>query len=305
MLPSKNWQVYDDIIKALGEQEETLISDELDFLEEIGMITSSTSPELTDDGDAYFQARFIQNDKTAGIEILKTLLLKYRPVEALVQLLWGVRAASKENALTILKSRGFWDCSGSAPLTHLLVLLNQVGIVTYSRKTGSLKINVNPNLEETKSPPNIFVDPDKPYSNLMWLRRILSDCKGYIYWLDKHFYKEGLEQIWEVADGERINEVKIISLELKDNLTKNAKKEYKKLQAELAKRDISLEWYVIDSKDIRDDHDRWIIGDGSLRNVPNVHAILNGQRSELNESSNHDEMIKVFRDYLAKSKLVA
>jgi hypothetical protein len=62
-----------------------------------------------------------------------------------------------------------------------------------------------------------------------------------------------------------------------------------------------VEWRVIDSTKIRDTHDRWIIGDESARNVPNVNAIISGQHSELNLSSQRDEISQLFEAYWAES----
>ena len=297
-LPQKPWKVLEGYVRSIGENEKPdSVADDEKFFRGIGLLNSFG--KLTEKGRSYFEEKFIKGNHSEAKRVLGFCLLDYPPVEAITQYLWGVKAATAESVLTILKANGFWYYSGTAPLTHLLELLNEVRIIRYDRRNKKIVVLKNPG---SQSPPrNIFIDSSKPYSNVVWIKRVLSECDEFIYWIDKHFQKEALEWIWEVADASRMKEIKIMSLDTGENLNKKAKDEYRRLKKELSLKRIDLTWYTIDSREIRDMHDRWILGKDYARNVPNVNAILSGQRAELSRSDNFDEIFKAFKEYLQKA----
>jgi len=96
----------------------------------------------------------------------------------------------------------------------------------------------------------------------------------------------------------------ILSLDLgESNLGPETKKYYKRFKQEMKNKEITAIWSTIDSKSVRDSHDRWIMDEnGYLRNVPNVNAISSGQRSEISVSENYDKLRPIFEEYWRKSK---
>jgi hypothetical protein len=110
------------------------------------------------------------------------------------------------------------------------------------------------------------------------------------------------QSTWEVADGNKISEVRIISLKLNDHEGKRVSRDYRDLRREFVSRSVDLEWRTIDSAMIRDTHDRWIIGNSEAWNVPNVGAIYSGQHSEINESEHAADLQKIFDGYWKLSK---
>lgn len=307
LLPQKPWKTFERFIKSIGENEEPdWDGDDKVFLQNIGFLSDFFGPlavELTEQGQAYFEEKFIRGNLNEARRMLNSCLYSYPPAEAITQYLWGIKNATTGNALTVLKTTGFWIYGGVTPLTHLLELLNEAKVIRYDRKNKKVIVLENPG---SQNPPrSIFIDPSRPYSNVLWIKRVLGECKEFIYWIDKHFQKEALEWIWEVADASKIKEIKIISLNLGENLNKKAKDEYKRLRKELSLKKIDLTWYVIDSRKIRDIHDRWILGKGYARNVPNVNAILSGQRAELSYSDNFDKILTAFKEYLKVASPVA
>jgi hypothetical protein len=63
---------------------------------------------------------------------------------------------------------------------------------------------------------------------------------------------------------------------------------------------MQLDWRVIVSTASRNTHDRWVIGDESARFVSNANAIVSGQHSELNLSSQREELARLFDAYSLK-----
>lgn len=302
MLPQSNWKKLQGHIKVAGEvgAVDSIFDDDYQFLEDIGIFSPAARGELTELGEAIFDALYIRCDGEDK-KLLCQLLLSFPPTLAIQQYLWGVAKVATEQVLTVLKKTGFWSYVSNEPLTHFLDILNYTEIINYHKKSREVKILISPDTPYV--PKNVFIDPSRPFSNIIWVKRVLGECEGSIHWLDKHFQKEALEWLWAIADANRISEIRILSLDMGDvNLGADARSAYKRFKKEMDNKGINVTWATIDSRDIRDAHDRWIIGEnGYLRNIPNVNAICSGQRSEMNYSENHDEASTAFESYWAKS----
>lgn len=303
LLLQNNWKKTLPYIQAAGENGSISkhdLGDDYSFWEELGVFEKSATGELSDTGRAIFESIYIRRDAKEK-EMFQHLLLSFPPTIAIQQYLWGVSEVNVDQVLTVLKTTGFWFYESKEPLTHFLDFLNYAEIITYHKKTRAVKILISPDTPRT--PKNIFIDPARPFSNILWIKRVLAECEGSIMWLDKHFQKEGLEWIWSIADSDRIKEIRILSLNMGDiNLGSDARKYFKRFKQEMENKGIKTSWATIDSTKIRDTHDRWILDEvGYLRNVPNVNAISSGQRSEMNLSENYDDAHVAFKKYWLES----
>ena len=303
LLPSKSWDAYEALLRAVGEHRTVDNENDIAFLAALGLIeeaprpaTRTGRPTLTTDGSRYFTERFIRKDAEAATQILKVQIAGYPPAAAVVQFLAGIKDADRSTAETVLRSQGIGGDLTDRKLGSLLMLMGRAGLIKYAKNKGTISVLAQP-AADASPPPSIFVSPETPFGNRAWLRRILQECEGFIYWLDKHFMPTGLEFLWEAADGNRISEIRVLSLALPDNTTKRGVKDYKRLQMELGSRPITFEWRVIDSKGVKATHDRWVIGQSTARNIPNLNAILSGQHSEINRSDQHQELKKLFEAY--------
>lgn len=306
LLPSKNWKIIKLFIKSVGEDhsiDKGAISDDYQFLESLGIFDKTTNGKLTDTGIIFFESAFIKYDGKEK-EILRSLLLSYPVTIAIQQYLWGIKDIKIDQILATLKLTNLWSYDSTERLTHFLDLLNYVEIINYNKKFRKIEILIPP--DTSNIPKNIYIDPARPFSNILWIKKVIGECEGFVYWLDKHFQKEALEWLWAVADANKIKEIKIISLDLGDkNLNSEAKKCYKRFKQELNNKGIIATWATIDSKLINDSHDRWILGKNNyLRNLPNVNAISSGQRSEINLSENYSEIIIAFNKYWSMAKKI-
>lgn len=301
-LPQVSWSDHEKLFKLFVEEDESALGDQFGFLKHLGFISDNVlGAELTELGQQYYDARFIRSDIETSNTLLKESLLKFPPAEILLQLLNGVNNAKRDNALSVLKSRDFWYYDDETPLTHFLLLLNQVGLVAYSKKLRTLRILYNIHDSSIDIPPNIFIDSSTPYANIEWLRKVLKSCTNHIFWLDKHFVKQGLSYIWETADANRVKNITVLSISLKEH-DKKTIDEYRRLKKELTNKNIKFNWLIIDSKEIRDSHDRWILTKDKGWNLPDINTVLSGSRSEINESPNYKEVIGAFRMYAKEAK---
>ncbi|GAA1962828.1 hypothetical protein GCM10009798_23270 [Nocardioides panacihumi] len=299
MLPDRGWKTYEDALRRVGERRpENADEPLLAFLDVIGLVTGDPRA-LTEDGSAYFAARFIRGDEDAAGAVLHRRVMAHPAATAITQLLAGVPGADRDRAETVLRSQGFPGVTDRS-VGSLLTLMDRAGLVEYNPRKASLHVLDSPATAVGEAvPPSVFISPSTPYGNKVWLRRVLAECEGSIDWLDKHFMPVALEALWEAVDGSRVSRVRVLSLRLSEHEGKRPLRQYRDLRREFAERSVALSWRTIDSTKIRDTHDRWIIGDGSARNVPNVNAIYTGQHSELILSGQRDELARLYDGYWA------
>jgi hypothetical protein len=298
MLPDRGWQSYEDALRRVGERRPAARGDEslLAFLATVGLLDEDRAT-LSAPGKDYFSALFIKGDVATADAVLHRSVLDYPPATAVTQLLAGVPGANRAGVETVLRSQGF-EIGSDRAVGSLLKLMDRAGLVVYNSRTSDVRVLDSPATAAAEVvPPSVFVSPATPFGNKVWLRRVLAECSGSIDWLDKHFMPVAFEALWEAVDGSNVSRVRILSLRLQEHDGKRGLRQYRDLRAELAGRSVALEWRTIDHTKIRDTHDRWIVGGDSARNVPNVNAIYTGQHSELNASSQREELARLFDAY--------
>lgn len=284
-------------MRSIGEFRAGTPADSLPFLRALGFVEPSDPPRLTAVGTEYFQASFVRGNEQAAVSILQDALKQLPPVIAVAQLLDGIAGRTRESVDTVLRSQGFGQNLKDRDLGFFVALLSRAGILSYVKSTGAVSVLVHPAREEAV-PASVFISPGTPFGNRVWLRRILEEATGDLRWLDKHFTSAAFEVIWEAIDGNQVSRARILSIYLPEvHGGKRVRRDFANLRSELTARGVTMEWRVIDSTKIRDTHDRWVIGDNSARNVPNVNAIISGQHSELNLSSQRDELALLFDAY--------
>jgi hypothetical protein len=302
MLPDRAWKSYEGALRRVGEHRPPGRGDEgmRPLLVRLGLL-GDRQAGLTDSGQAYFDAAFIKGDLAASDEVLRRCVLDFPPATAVVQLLAGVPGADRGRVETVLRSQGIPGVSDRT-VGSLLTLMTRAGLVEYAQRTGAVRVLETPATDVAEAvPTSVFVSPATPFGNKVWLRRVLAECRGSLDWLDKHFMPVALEALWEAVDGAHVSRVRILSLRMSEHEGKRPLRQYRDLRRELAERSVDLSWRTIDSKMIRDTHDRWIIGGDTARNVPNVNAIYTGQNSELNLSGQRDELARLYDDYWSQA----
>ncbi len=294
--PVKTWEQYEAVIRAAGERR-TVEPADAEFIVDIGLLAPTGG--LTPAGQAYFDAAFIDRDEPSTVLALQAALRDYPPTQAILQRLFGVPRVDKTIVDSVLRNVGLGADLTDRKLGTLLVLLDRADVIRYVRSKGEVTVLLPP-MDNGQVPTTIFVSRETPFSNVMWLGRVLRQSEGHIYWLDKHFMPAGLEALADVADGNRISEIRVLSLRLTDNSTPKALKAYRALKVELANRGISFEWRFVDSTVVRDSHDRWIIGDNSAYNVPDVGTVMSGNKSEMSKSESTTRLNADFEAYWAQ-----
>ena len=248
----------------------------LAFLEQAGLLQEERRA-LSDTGKELFELLFIFKDIKLASERIVQILLQNPVVNLLCQSFYGRGKVEVEQLRVLLNYHGvgFAEIDYSSAVS-LLALLNKYGVVVYDKKNKVFTVKKTGGFIEPIS--QYFICPDTPYSNIYNMRKVIRSCSGDIYWIDKHFRKEGFEMLVDGLPYQGINSVTIISGT--DNLTASAKADYINLQTELAQRQIALSWRTIDNNTFKW-HDRWLVADNQCHNIPPVLAIIRGQRAEI------------------------
>lgn len=299
--PVKPWEQYEAQLRAAGERR-VVDAVDAEFLVELGLLEPTGL--LTTSGQAYFDAAFINKDEASLVLVMQIAFRDYRPAEAISQRLFGVPNVDKSTVDSVLRNVGLDADLTDRKLGTLLAVLARFEVIRYVRSKGEVVVLIPP-LDSGQVPSTIFVSRETPFSNVMWLGRVLKQCNGHIYWLDKHFQLAGLEALADVADGNQIKEIRVLSLKLSDNSTPKVIKSYRALKSELAHRRIGFEWRFIDSALVRDSHDRWIIGADSAYNVPDVGTVMSGNKSEMSASGSATRLNTDFQGYWSSGVEVA
>lgn len=285
-----------DVIFKLGMGEPVNDDAVTEFLALIELVTQDSSGvRLTNAGTDIFRLKWVLRQDDEVEQLYREALLKHPIVSLMIQVFNGRGAIAREQLLALVIH--FELVSKKTTLDDLgplLATLNAFSIVRYDKRNGSFTVVHEPST--SPSPPQFFVSPVTPYSNINNLRKIIRASEGHLYWIDKHFRKEGFEPLVDAADGQKLTAVTIISGE--DNLSASARADYSRAAQELAVRGITLEWRTCTQQAFLTTwHDRWIVANNHTYNIPPVLAIIRGQESEMLKSAG---VVDVAR-YLANS----
>lgn len=261
---------------ARMQQEKAVPTGVLVFLLTAELIDGATF-RLTPDGKALFEFMYIHQDISNANEVLKQKLLKNPVVNLIGQVFYGRGKQSIEQLRTLLNYHSIVNREVKyGEVISLLTLLNKFGVVVYDKKNKQFYVK---EIADGETPiQQYYINPNTPFSNIYNLRKVIRACHGSVFWIDKHFRKEGLEILLDGLPFEGITSVTIISG--CDNVTQSAKSDYVALRRELATRSISLSWRVIVDNGFKW-HDRWLLADNQCYNIPPVLAVIRGQRADI------------------------
>lgn len=303
LLPKSNWRsLLDALVQLkLGTGQPARAEDRA-FLQQLGYVAEDGS--LTPEGIVICTLALVRNDSEAVAQINHRDLLLVPATQALLQALSGLKDITVDQAKMALVFAGAAQADVDARIINFLDVLNSNIIIVYNRKNRSVKLLVSPK-DAPAAPPHVYIDRSRPYSNDLWIRQILRECRGTIMWLDKYFQKEAFEWLWREANAENINSIKIVSVAEDGAVDAFALADYKKLSKELVPKGISLEWKTLKRSESHDFHDRWVLDDDKVcYNLPSVGSIRSGQKSELHRSPNHKQIKQTFDDYFSAARAV-
>jgi len=265
----------------------------LRFLKEINF--SDEENNLSTCGKKYFETLFIQKNTDEADELIEQKIRQHPVVDLIIQVFSGKEKIDHDQLYSLLTHHDLVDKNITrAEITSLLILLNRYKIGIYDRKNKKFHLQKLIEIEEPVK--QYHVSPDTPFTNICKLRQVLRSCKGDIFWIDKHFRKEGLEIIIDSINFKEIKSLTIISGP--SNITATFIQDYFLLKQELSKYAVIIQLLIIDEISFKW-HDRWIVSDNLNYNVPPILAIIQGQRADIirvNSKPNINSFIAVSKE---------
>ncbi len=247
-----------------------------DFMDEVGLL-SPDSYSLSPQGRELFEIAYIYPDSQLLSERISKYLLQNPVVNLTCQAFYGRGKNGIEQLRALLNYHSVAEREVSySDVVSLLSLLNRFGIAVYDKKNKQFLVK-EVNTSETPIV-QYYINPDTPFSNIYNMRKIIRSCKGDIFWIDKHFRKEGFEILLDGLPYKGVTTVTIISGP--DNVTSSAKADFALLKSELLQRSIALDWRTITNSAFKW-HDRWLVSDNQCYNIPPVLAVIRGQRADI------------------------
>jgi hypothetical protein len=243
-----------------------------------GARTPTPVVTLTPRGDAFDEAWTVFGNREPTEALLRDAFLGLRQTEALIQGLHGRPPVRVDGALHLLARHGLADPTQVTEFRAFLQRLNDLDIVAYSKKAQTVRITTPVPVEEETEPTVRVIERDRPYSNVVALRRTLRACSDHIWWVDAHFSRKGLEPLTDEADATRVTEIHILSGPAQVGAETGS--DFKRFQKEMATLGIEAEWRVIERSD-QEFHDRFIVTKGKAWNVPPVNTLYKGDYSEI------------------------
>jgi hypothetical protein len=249
------------------------------------LFDGSSRNELTGEGDAFDTAWTVYRDRDEAERLLREAYLQLEETSALMQGLHGRKSVPVDGALHLLARHHLADPADVSGFRAYLQVLNDMGIVAYSKKLQTVRVLAPMPAEEdedTPSPRIRVVERERPYSNILHLRETLRACRGHVWWADPQFSRKGLEPLVHEADASRISEIRILSGPAR--VGPDAEKDFKRFVTEMENLGITAEWRVVEKPD-QDFHDRFIVSRDRAWNVPPIDTLYKGDYSELSETS--------------------
>lgn len=252
------------------------------ILSDLGLIDRNG---LTPEGDRFYIAKYVTQDREAAGEALAEVLKHQPVVHALLEALWPIGTANVSGAVNMLKR--LTRSNNEQFARRWLNVLNQAGLIAYNRNNPKMRVLFNPaelatpEEDEARERDRAHVlSRDTPYGNLLSLRELLRAARRSIRWWEQHMPPKVLEVLYRELDGEKVQTVRLLSGP--SNVAQDLKDDFKRFRKEMkAQRSIDVEWRVLTRQEAFAHHDRFFITDGMSRNLPPLNTILAGSTGEI------------------------
>jgi len=142
--------------------------------------------------------------------------------------------------------------------------------------------------------PNVItIKPERPFSSLMEVFRLMESLKGFVWILDKHFDENGFKFLRRV-DPSKVREIKVLMG--RSHLTRDFKEIYKDFQREMSNLGVNVEFRVLNAVDEIKIHDRYLISEDSAYNTPPWN-IINKKYGDIIKIMGEENMISKRVDF--------
>lgn len=128
-----------------------------------------------------------------------------------------------------------------------------------------------------------YLDPKRPFTNVLALRRVIRELRGSVLWYEQHMGIKTLEILIEEIDRENVTELRLLSGPA--NVTDRVKKGFERFAAELQHDGVGTEWRVLPADFARQFHARVLFDEESIWELPPLNSLLQGTVDSIRPSA--------------------
>jgi hypothetical protein len=235
---------------------------------------------LTAAGQRLVEDGLLKRNDVVVKDVLRDALMQLPATKVLVEGQWGLEMDRGHVAEVLAYAHPESRSWAPEDLGRFLLALNEVGLITYSKKTGRVLIRgVAP--PRQPDPLGSLVSPTTPFRNKLLMVDLVARARKSLWWFDAHLDRKALRFIWDEASLAKLTDIRILTCGrgIVDAATLD---DYQRCRDELAKRGCVLEWRtLLDRDELNDKHDRWLCPDGAWWNVPPFSAVMTGKYGSL------------------------
>jgi hypothetical protein len=127
-----------------------------------------------------------------------------------------------------------------------------------------------------------YLDPARPYSNELALRRVLRQVAGTVLWYEQHLPGKALELLSDELDRQTVTRLRLLSGPA--NITERTTRAFGRFRNEMASAGIDCDWRVLPADEARQLHARVIFADNAAWELPPVNTVLTGSVDSIRQS---------------------
>jgi hypothetical protein len=127
-----------------------------------------------------------------------------------------------------------------------------------------------------------YLDPSRPYSNELALRKVIRSLRGQVLWYEQHMDRKVLEFLADELTRDAVVSLRLLSGPA--NVTPKAKKAFGRFFEELSSAGIDCGWRVLPADQAREMHARVLYDDSATFELPPVNALLKGTVDSIRRS---------------------
>lgn len=119
-----------------------------------------------------------------------------------------------------------------------------------------------------------YLDPAKPFTNELALRKVIRSLSGRAFWYEQHMSRKNLEPLIEEIDPEQVSEIRLLSGPA--HVTDKVKRAFESFAAEMQNKGVRVEWRILPPDVARDIHARVLFDDAAVWELPPLNSLYKG-----------------------------
>lgn len=131
-------------------------------------------------------------------------------------------------------------------------------------------------------PREAYLDPSRPFTNELALRKVLRSLTGDVLWYEQHMSRKSLELLSEEIDKDAVTRIRLLSGPA--HADDKARRAFGRFVEELENQDIEAQWRVLPDERARTIHARVIFSDAGAWELPPLNSLLMGTVDSIHPS---------------------